>query len=50
VNWTTLRFRIPGDSDTSLRSTYSSTDVRNMEVEAESQSNSGKVFYRLMVQ
>lgn len=51
VNWTSLRFRLPSEGESSsLRSTYSSTDVQYLEVEAEPQTTSQKFFYRLMVQ
>jgi hypothetical protein len=51
VNWTSLRFRLPSEGESSsLRSTYSSGDVRYLEVEAEAQATSQKFFYRLMVQ
>lgn len=51
VNWTPLRFRIPAEGESSeLRSTYSSGDVRYLEVEAEPQADARHLYYRLMVQ
>ena len=51
VNWNTMRFRIPAHADpAALRTTYSSTDVQMLEVEAEPQPAERKIFYRLLVQ
>jgi hypothetical protein len=46
-----MRFRIPAHADpTTLRTSYPSSDVQMLEVEAEPQPAERKIFYRLVVQ